>query len=352
MGEATVIILHPPPEGGGPLAALLHDARDRLVEHQVALFRTAGAGEVSVDRRPRMASFGARLDELAAAVHGGLVLLGAGSVPRLRGGDARRLLEVARAGGTTALTNNRHSSDVIAVGDAGLLLGLAGEHADNGLPRRLAAHGVTIEELPGRDRLAMDLDTPLDLALLARIPDVPRSLRELAAGSDVVVPRLAELRALAQDPRAELLVAGRGSARTLAWLERRTACRIRFLAEERGLRTAPPGQRPARTTLGRLLDLRGPGSLAAIVAELADGAVLDSRVLLADHFGRDEGGWPSPEDRYASDLLRPAPVADPWLQALTASAADARMPILLGGHTLVGPGLPQVLRVSTPPPRA
>ena len=115
-----------------------------------------------------------------------------------------------------------------------------------------------------------------------------------------VVPRLAELRALAQDPRAELLVAGRGSARTLAWLERRTACRIRFLAEERGLRTAPPGQRPARTTLGRLLDLRGPDALAAIVAELADGAVLDSRVLLADRFGRDEGGWPSPEDRFAS----------------------------------------------------
>ena len=138
MGEATVIILHPPPDGDGPLTALLHEARDRLVEHQVVIFRAAGAGEVSVDRRPRTASFGVRLDELAATVRGGLVLLGAGSVPRLRVGDARRLLEVARAGGPTALTNDRYSSDVLAVGDAQLLLGLAGEHADNGLPRRLA----------------------------------------------------------------------------------------------------------------------------------------------------------------------------------------------------------------------
>ena len=348
MGEATVIILHPPPDGDGPLTALLHDARDRLAEHQVALFRAAGAEMVSIDRRPRATSFGARLDELAAAVRGGLVLLGAGSVPRLRGLDAQRLLDVARSGQRAALTNNRYSSDILAVGDAGLLRGMGGQHGDNSLPRRLAERGVIVGELPGRARLAMDLDTPLDLALMALMAGVPRSLHELAAQADLTIPRLDELGALAVDPAAELLVAGRSSARTLVWLERRPACRIRFLAEERGLRTAPPGQRPARTTLGRLLDARGPASLAALVAELADGAVLDSRVLLADHFGRGEGGWPSPEDRYASDLLRPAHITDPWLRALTESAAAARMPILLGGHTLVGPALPLALGSALP----
>ena len=98
---------------------------------------------------------------------------------------------------------------------------------------------------------------------------------------------------MAADPAAELLVFGRSSSRTLAWLERETACRVRFLAEERGLRTAPSAQRPARSTLGRLLAAHGPEALGSIVADLADGAILDSRVLMADHFGRDERAWPA-----------------------------------------------------------
>jgi hypothetical protein len=351
MGEATVIILHPPPEGDGPLTTLLHDAQGRLAEHQAALFSDAGATRVFVDRGPRAAAFGARLEELVAAVSGGLVLLGAGSVPRLRLTDAQRLVAAARGQGP-ALTNNHHSSDVLAIADTGLLRGLGPEPGDNALPRRLAERGVWVDELPGRERLAMDLDTPLDLALIALLPGVPGSLRQLAADTDLLVPRLAELQALAANPGAELLVFGRGSARTLAWLERRTACRIRFLAEERGLRTAPLEQRPARATVGRLLAARGAEALAPIVAELADGAILDSRVLLADRFGRDEGAWPRSEDRYASDLLRPAAIADPWLQTLTASAAGARVPILMGGHTLVGPGLPLVLRSGALPSRA
>ena len=62
-------------------------------------------------------------------------------------------------------------------------------------------------------------------------------------------------------------------------------------------------------------------------------------MLLAHRLGVDESAWPSAEDRFASDLLLPERVADPWLRALTASALAAPIPVLLGGHTLVGPGL-------------
>jgi hypothetical protein len=51
-------------------------------------------------------------------------------------------------------------------------------------------------------------------------------------------------------------------------------------------------------------------------------------------------GQPSAEDRFASDLLLPATIADPWLRALTESAtASSGHPILLGGHTLLNGGL-------------
>jgi hypothetical protein len=72
---------------------------------------------------------------------------------------------------------------------------------------------------------------------------------------------------------------------------------------------------------------------------LADAAIVDSRVLLAHRLGADEHGWPSAEDRFASDLLLPERIADGWLRELTQAALASRIPILLGGHSLVGPGV-------------
>jgi len=102
--------------------------------------------------------------------------------------------------------------------------------------------------------------------------------------------------------------------------------------------------RPPRATLGRLLDQRGPQSLAMLVGDLADGAIIDTRVLMADRFGGDEDAWPVPADRFVSDLLRLADVSNSWLRSLTESASASRFPIALGAHTLVGPGVPLLLR--------
>ncbi|HET7676328.1 MAG TPA: hypothetical protein VFK38_00585 [Candidatus Limnocylindrales bacterium] len=360
MPDVDVIILHrPAAPGDGPLTQLLAHARSLLAEHHDQLFRAAGATRVAVLEPELRATFGEWLADAAGRLRGGLVLLGAGAVARLSPGDAQRLLAAAGGTGRRALTNNRHSSDVCAVAAAAVLRDVPPLPSDNALPRWLEERaGFTVAELPGRRRLALDLDSPLDIALLALAPTAPAPLRRLARTEGLAVPRADELRALAADPRRELLLFGRSSAATLRWLERNVRCRVRFLAEERGLRASSPlaiGGRPAETTLprarppraslGRLLDARGgPAALGAAVAELADGAIIDSRVLLADRLGADESAWPPPEDRFGSDLLRPDGVRDAWLAALTRSAAErADLPILLGGHTLVGPGVPLLL---------
>jgi hypothetical protein len=91
--------------------------------------------------------------------------------------------------------------------------------------------------------------------------------------------------------------------------------------------------------LGTLLERDGPESLGEHLARFCEAAIVDTRVLLAHRLGADDAGWPVAEDRFASDLLLAERIVDPWLRALTASATAASIPVLLGGHTLVGPGV-------------
>jgi CTP:molybdopterin cytidylyltransferase MocA len=346
-----VLIFHRPASDGDPaLVRVLADVRERLCVSHSALFRRAGADEIQVvSEWHEGKSFGEVLASLAPA-RGGLIVLSSGAVPLLNLADARRLVAVAGSPNPVAATNNRYSSDVCAVSNASVLGDLPALPSDNALPRWLEERAAyTVTELPGRERLGLDLDTPQDIALVALAPGAPGWLRDAAGSASLAIPRLDDLRALAADPHRELLVFGRSGSDTLRWLERNMRCRVRFLAEERGMRASSPlaigdesgptSQRGPRATLGLLLNEDGPESLGQIVAELADGAIIDSRVLMAHRLGVDETNWPSPNDRFASDLHRWEGIADPWLRELTKGTKASSLPILLGGHSLVGPGV-------------
>ena len=346
--DATVIILHPEAASdAGPLTRALADTRAGLAERHAALARRAGAADVRIVAGPPDGrSFGARLRGVMDGVRtSGLVIMGSGAAPLATVADHAAFLATAGGNRPAALANNRHSADIVAIACArDALTGLPDLPADNALPRWLAdVAGVPVDDLRSRWRLAVDIDGPLDLVLLGgrwtdRLQAVDRSL---------VAERIAAVRHVALDPTAELLVAGRTSAEALAWLERRTPSRTRALVEERGLRTSGPGQRPPASILGTLLERDGPASLGPHLARLGDAAILDTRVLLAHRLGPDEARWPVAEDRYAADLLLPERIGDSWLRELTAAAVAAPIPVLLGGHTLVGPGV----RLVFGPPR-
>lgn len=364
MNATAVRILHAEPgPDGGVLEGWLGAARASNADSLRRGFIEAGVDDVEIATGPPGDTpFGARLrgllgDPGAAERRGedvGLIVLGSGAIPLARASDFRELASVAGSGEARALVNNRYSADVVAVGRAETLRGVPDLPGDNALPRWLEeVAGVRVEDLRRRARLQMDLDSPQDVLLAERGAAPP-------AGVDITAlrERMIALRDLAADRRAELLVAGRTSAGTVRWLERATAGRVRALIEERGMRAAAPpamaadhagpGARPPRSVLGLLLDDRGPDALGAVVAQLSDGAVIDTRVLLAHRLGPDERRWPVPEDRFASDLLLPDRIGDRWLRSLTASALAAAVPIMLGGHSLVGPGLRLLLRRSRP----
>ncbi len=379
MRPVAVRILVPPataPRGtpGGWLEA----ARAAVAERHRLEFLDVGATDVVVVSDPAAdRPFGERLRELAAdaiRVGGvrqtGLIVLGGGSMPLARRDDYEAFLAAARMQSEAALANSYYSADAIALPDARMVADVPDLPSDNALPRWLAERaGIPVRDLRDRRRLAMDVDSPLDVLLLARDRACPPELRVLAREIEAAHPAVAKamtaVGAVMTDRRAELVVAGRTSASILRWLERNAACRVRALVEERGLRASsalalgdedsysPPSnsaptarQRPPRSVLGQILDARGPDQLGDVLADLGDAAILDSRVLLAHRLGADETGWPAATDRFASDLLASDRVDDPWLRALTAAAATAPIPILLGGHSLVGPGLP-LLRPNT-----
>ncbi len=343
MRPVAVRILHPQPgPAAGPIERWVTAARASVAERHRVGFEAAGSADVRVVAGPPDDTpFGRRLRELVRADRpAGLVILGSGAIPLATAADRREFVAVAASEDRRALTNNRYSADIVAIARADETLAdvpdLAG---DNALPRWLdEVAGYAVGDLRRRWRLAVDIDGPLDVVLTGGCDDA-----EAADGDDIdlgpVSERVEAIRGIAADPSAELLVAGRTSAATVRWLERRTASRTRVLIEERGLRTRIAGQRQAASVLGALLERDGPASLGDTVARLGDAALIDTRVLLAHRLGADEAAWPPAEDRFASDLLLPDQIDDPWLQALTASAMAAPIPVLLGGHTLVGPGV-------------
>ena len=358
MGAVDVIILHAlAPPSAGSLERGLADARAVLAAWNRTGFLAAGAGQARIvaghpDGRPFGARLRSLLDELRPGR--GLVLLGSGALPLATAADRVAFVAAAAGSDRRALANNRFSADVVALSGAAVatLADVPPElPTDNALPRWLEeVAGVGLADLRTRWRLAVDLDSPLDVILVANgrggarpilpLPD-PTAVERLAS-------RFRAIRGVLSDPGAELVVAGRTSASTMGWLERRARCRVRVLVEERGLRassrlaTGRPTavrDRAPRSVLGMVLERDGPEALGARLAELGDGAIVDSRVLMADRLGADEARWPPAESRFASDLLDPASVRDPWLSALTAAAVAAPIPVLLGGHTLVGPGI-------------
>jgi len=368
--RVSVRVLHPDPgPSAGPLERYLDRARRENGERHVRGFRAAGADDVALlAGPPDDTSFGARLDGLRASLPAGngIVVLGSGSMPLAGRADRSAFVGVARgvSGPRAALANNRYSADAVAIASPADLPPIPDLPGDNALPRWLAERaGWAVSDLHRRWRLQVDLDSPLDIALARAGGAGGERDGHATAEPDThllgaVVDRLAAVRALGAYRHGELLVSGRTSAASLHWLEVHTACRIRALVEERGLRASsvlavgdeaagagsPGPRRPPRSVLGDLLDRDGPEALGPLVSELADGALIDSRVLLAHRLGVDERSWPSAEDRFASDLLRWEEIADPWLRALTHSAAGSSIPIVLGGHTLVGPGIRLAIR--------
>ncbi|HEV8229543.1 MAG TPA: hypothetical protein VGQ86_06265 [Candidatus Limnocylindria bacterium] len=261
-----------------------------------------------------------------------IATIGAGAGALMTTQELRALREEIDGGEALVLSNNYYSADLVAFTPASALGVIDLPATDNPLPRRLHQQGgLSSRQLERSAATLLDVDTPADAAVLKRHPLCPPELAGLDTWDGELGERIDALMRLVTTPERELIVAGRVGAPVWSYLESQTACRVRMLAEERGMQAAGRDvSGDARTALGFLYRETGPAVFFEQLAELGDGMLFDTRVLFA-HLG-----WqPSAQDRFASDLFRTETLPHGDLREFTAAARTAKFPLLLGGHTLV-----------------
>jgi hypothetical protein len=294
--------------------------------------------EVDVDSPEEPFHFGRRLAGLIERYGARRVLYsGGGSAPLMsvegwtealtRLGESKRLVA----------TNNTHSSDWAGFTPAAEVVPLIAQQGnDNGIAWALANEtGLPIESLPPSAATRFDLDTPADLLIARRHPSIGPHLRQYLNGLGWEAPQLDGVLAEMAREGGSLAIAGRVSETAWAALERATRCWVRVFAEERGMRASGRQERgEVRSLLANYLEIISVEGFFAAMSDLANGMLLDSRVIMAAR-----GLWPSKRDRFNSDLLRWEEVEEPFLRHFTQAAAEAPIPVVLGGHSVVAGGL-------------
>ena len=294
--------------------------------------------EVDLDPPGEPFHFGRRLSRLIERYDVQRVLYSGGaSAPLL---SVERWIEVLTRLGEAerlVLTNNLHSCDWVGFVPAVEVVPLVAQETSDNAVAWVLAHegGLPVESLPASAATRFDLDTPADVLIAQRHPGIGPHLRRFLAGLGWESPWFDGVLAAMAREGGSLAVVGRASAAAWATLERATRCWVRVFAEERGMRASGrQGQGQVRSLLADYLSLVGVEGFFDELAGLVDGVLLDSRVILAAR-----GLWPSTPDRFNSDLYRWERVEEPFLRRFTRAAAEAQVPVVLGGHAVVAGGL-------------
>lgn len=304
-------------------------------------WRDALAGlpvELDVDPPGEPFHFGRRLAGLIERHAAQQVLYsGGGSAPLMEAGQWTDALARLGEAQHLAITNNVHSSDWVGFVPAPEAAPLIARQAnDNSIAWALANEaGWPVESVPPSAATRFDLDTPVDVLIAGRHPGIGPHLRRYVGELEWEAPQLDGVLAEMARVGGSLMVAGRVSEAAWAALERATRCWVRVFAEERGMRASGRQARgEVRSLLADHLERVGIAGFFDELARLANGLLLDSRVILAAR-----GLWPSKRDRFNSDLHRWEEIEEPFLRRFTRAAAEAPLPVVLGGHSIVTGGL-------------
>jgi len=268
--------------------------------------------------------------------------IGGGALPLAPSSRFVSLAQELESSCNLVITNNYYSSDMVAFTPGSAIDNIDLPSTDNPLARLLAETGLKQQLMPRDAESQFDVDTPTDLAILQLHPGIGPHTKAYLDSIKIDTSRLARAITIFKDKKAQILVAGRAGSHLWSQLEKRTACRVRFLSEERGLRADGREESGGGgSILGFYLQEVGPRRFFQDLARLGDAAFIDSRVIF-HHLHL----HPGQNDRFLSDLGEPDRIDDPIIREFTREAVNAPIPVILGGQSLVAGGFLALLEIA------
>lgn len=281
--------------------------------------------------------FGQRLRDVVEKCRLEKVLyMGGAAAPLISSAELQYLREILEQNEDVFLTNNYYSADIVGFAPGKALERITLPAIDNALPLAFShAGGLRFIPLQRTLGLNFDVDTPTDVMIMSVHPSLGANTRAAVQDLKWDFSRAQAIKELLGTPSGELIIYGRVGSTLFQYLDANTRCRLRLYSEERGMKALGRDARgEVKALMGKLVEELGFRAFFDFLAEVAGGAVLDTRVLF-EHFH-----WQlSTADRFASDLGELDLISHDGLREFTRAAIEAPIPILLGGHSLVAGGL-------------
>ncbi|MCW3488641.1 hypothetical protein [Dethiobacter alkaliphilus] len=230
------------------------------------------------------------------------------------------------------VTNNVQSADMVAFNPAEVLSRHELPATDNALVL-LLRYDARFEQnlMPTTLGTQFDIDTPSDLLVLADSPFGGPHLRKALDEMQLDTTAVRRLKDVLKSNYPDVAMIGRIGAPAIARINHNFKVRLRIFSEERGMKALGRLDRnEVVSLLGFWLEEIGPDRFFSYLEQTVDAALIDTRVLFA-HMKEPL----SDADRFYSDLGDYEKVHNPFVREFTRAATQSKIPVLLGGHSLV-----------------
>jgi len=280
--------------------------------------------------------FGLRLREIIVKYGLENVLyLGGASAPLMYPHEFDQIALTLKQSRNTVIMNNVQSADLVAFTPARAIDEIELPDNDNQLGNLLRGIGMRRLLIPNSGRVNFDVDTPTDILILGLHPQCGERASKIINSLDWPTENLHKALDLLKDDSREIAVIGRVGPSVIQYINSNMVHRMRVFSEERGMKALGREERgEVVSLLGFVISELGPAKFFSYLSEICDLAFIDTRVIFAHCQGK-VSDW----DRFYSDLGQYQVIQNQWVREFTKSAVEARIPVILGGHSLVAAGL-------------
>ena len=282
--------------------------------------------------------FGAELKAIIANYPSQSVLyLGGASSPLMTSQEIQNIATLLHSSSELVYANNYQSADIVGFTPASRLAELSHlpEH-EKTLAYDLRVSGnLPFQLMPDSVGIHYTIDTPSDMMVLKLLGNCSPRLQDSLNDLPWNISTLEQFWSLLNTPNLtpRVWISGRIGGPAMIRLNSTTQMRLRVVSEERGM-SGSGRQHMVHSFVGSFIEANGIGGFLRYLEATSDAALIDTRPLFA-HFKSS----PSDNDRYYSDLLQWDRISDPWVRDFTQQASSSKIPIVLGGHTLVLGGI-------------